>query len=477
MVKCNCRIATTIIVLCTCVVFCGYIVIYPRKDVVQAPTSIVAHVPDITGKSARGSDRSDEGPASMVDPEHRTKPLDESMGHDAFDLTALAGMPKAYGEILLNYTQAVSEAIRPSPLTRRRFYHKEVKPAFQDNVTYNPSDYEYPDGANPIYDRDVVVPLVLLPRPESVRTWSASTEARALGWRSEESVIENRGSVYGRTVIFQPGKLSVNPSSFPASPFEADIPSAHLYVMVYETTYFLDLGKVVLTPHYELTLRGGGPLDRLAVLRLGEEGGAQLLGELITVPPYLKNNRLRWVSIGDGSNVRRFLAYSLLDGNGARRMKISEGVLTSSRISPYVRPLVCDQHQPKIKQHDTLLLPTPMRWPPNLNAWVESHGDNHAHEEWCLDDWFPAQKDACWVIREADDSKPLQESFLLMSASEESDRPVFFVALFAETEPKQLVKELAALYKVSADTALNSPETMERLNSLYEKVRDFPLTK
>ena len=64
-----------------------------------------------------------------------------------------------------------------------------------------------------------------------------------------------------------------------------------------------------------------------------------------------------------------------------------------------------------------------------------------------------------------------------MPASEESDRPVFFIALFAETEPKQLIKELAALYKVSADTALNSPETMERLNSLYEKVRDFPLAK
>ena len=94
-----------------------------------------------------------------------------------------------------------------------------------------------------------------------------------------------------------------------------------------------------------------------------------------------------------------------------------------------------------------------------------------------MDDWFPAQKDACWDIREAEDSKPLQESFLLMPASEKSDRPVFFIALFAETEPKQLVRELAALYKVSPDTALNSPATMQRLNALYEKVRDFPLTK
>ena len=81
------------------------------------------------------------------------------------------------------------------------------------------------------------------------------------------------------------------------------------------------------------------------------------------------------------------------------------------------------------------------------------------------------------MIREAEDSKPLQESFLLMPAEEKSDRPVFFIALFAETEPKQLIKELAALYKVSPDTALNSPETMERLNNLYQQVRDFPLSK
>ena len=94
-----------------------------------------------------------------------------------------------------------------------------------------------------------------------------------------------------------------------------------------------------------------------------------------------------------------------------------------------------------------------------------------------MDEWFPAQKDACWVIREAKDSKPLQESFLLMPANGPSDRPVFFIALFAETEPKQLVQELATLYKVSPDAALNSSETMERLNALYEKVRDFPLAK
>ena len=146
-------------------------------------------------------------------------------------------------------------------------------------------------------------------------------------------------------------------------------------------------------------------------------------------------------------------------------------------ISRFVRPLLCELYQPKIKQHDELLLPVPLAWPPTMAEFRRLKIDCEPHEEWCLDDWFPAQKDSCWVIREAEDSKPLQESFLLMPASEKSDRPVFFIALFAETEPKQLVKELAALYKVSPDTALNSPETMQRLNALYEKVRDFPLDK
>jgi hypothetical protein len=149
--------------------------------------------------------------------------------------------------------------------------------------------------------------------------------------------------------------------------------------------------------------------------------------------------------------------------------------LKGTPMSPYVRPLVCELHQPKIKQHDELLLPTPLAWPPTSKDQFSVETD--PHEEWCLDDWFPAQKDCCWVIREAEDSKPLQESFLLMAASEPSDRPVFFIALFAETEPKQLLAELAALYKVSAETALNSAETTQRLNSLYEKVRDFPLGK
>ena len=63
-----------------------------------------------------------------------------------------------------------------------------------------------------------------------------------------------------------------------------------------------------------------------------------------------------------------------------------------------------------------------------------------------------------------------------MPASEKSDRPIFFIALSAEPEPKPLIKKLvAALYKVSPDKALKSLETMEKLNALSPKVKDFPL--
>jgi hypothetical protein len=247
------------------------------------------------------------------------------------------------------------------------------------------------------------------------------------------------------------------------------------YVPEHDTMFFLKLGKLVDTSYYDYA-KGGILKDRLRDLHLGEKDGAKLLGEIVTGPAWPRNTRLRWVSIQKQSSVRRFLSYSLVDGNGARRDRNGD-LLTNSRLSPYVRPLICEQHQPRINQHDELLLPTPLAWPSSSKAWSELDIQEDPHEEWCLDDWFPTQKDACWVIREAEDSKPLQESFLLMPAIEKSERPVFFIALFAETEPKQLLKELAALYNVSADKALNSPETMERLNSLYEKVRDFPLDK
>lgn len=396
------------------------------------------------------------------DPERRLQQLGNVTDDKLVDTTAFAGMPERYAEVVSTYTESVLSAINATPITRQRYYHKD-----RDGEAAR-----FPDYVNPIRDRDVVVPLVVFPRPDAVRTWAASKKAQSLGWRADGKAVEKRGSVYGRSLIYEAGIRSSPPLSVPAVQFETDIPSGGLYIPEHNDSFFFKLGKMVLTPSYDDSPHRA-LMDESADLRLGEKEGARLLGELITVPAYLPNNRLRWVSIRNGSNVRQCLAYSLLDGNGPKR----PGRFAESKngpISPYVRPLICARHQPQIKQHDELLLPTPLGWPPTSGDMERFQS---AHEEWCLDDWFPAQKDACWVIREAEDSKPLQESFLLMPVSEKSERPVFFIALFAETEPKQLINELAALYKVSPDAALNSPETMQRLNSLYEKVRDFPLAK
>jgi hypothetical protein len=398
------------------------------------------------------------------DVEQRVQKLGNAAEDKRIETSALEGLPAAYVRAVTEYVEAACEALKTEPIKRKKFYHRPRGP--RSKVT------PYPDDANPVYDRDVIVPIALLPRPEAVKSWSVSAKGRSLGWRTAESVSEHRGSVYGRTLIYEPGTRSKNPQSLPSIPFEAEFYSWDLYVKgPGDDTFFLKLGKLVLEPHYDSP--HPAPVDQSAVLRLGEKSGAKLLGEFVTIPACLKNARLRWTTITDDSGTRQFLAYALLDGNGVKRdshfQKTGDGVL-----SPYVRPLLCEGHQPKVKQHDELLLPTPLGWPPTYAEWK---GDEDAHEEWCLDDWFPAQPDACWVIREAEDSKPLQESFLLMPAAEPSDRPVFFIALFAETEPMRLVKELAALYQVSPDAALNSPETMERLNALYEKVRDFPLSQ
>ncbi len=415
-----------------------------------------------------GEERSYKRLPPVVDPEHRIAPLDATSSNEQWDLTAFTGMPDKYKEAILDYTQAVFTEIGAIPLTRRRFYHQDRRgQKISPGVSWDP----YPDDANPIYDKDVAVPIVALPRPDAVNQWSASTKARSAGWCTQNEAVEGRGSVYGRTLIFEWGKRSVNPVTVPACPFETNIPSWDLYVPEHDRSYFLELGKIVVEPCYN------GPgrtlLDLTAELHLGEEEGAKSLGELVTVPACLKNRRLRWVWCQNGSATRQFLAYSLLDGNGAKRARRFQDS-PDGPLSPYVRPLNCERHQPRIKQHDLLLQPTPLGWAPNL--WDKASTQN-PHEEWCLDDWFPAQEDACWVVRETEESKPLQESFSLMAARDKSDRPVFLVALFAETKPEPLLKELAALYKVSADSALGSPETMQRLHEFYEKVRDFPLSK
>lgn len=409
--------------------------------------------------SAPQQDSSYKQVESPRDTERRQERLGDAAEDKLLDLTAFVGMPEPYAVAVSKYVEAIVSTVKADSIKRQRYY----RPGRRRGDGYS-------DAAIPVYDRDVIVSLALLPRPSAVRKWSASDKARSLGWWTEDKISQHRGSVYGRTLIFEPGKLSTIFVATPPVPFEDDYDWDLGFV---EAQYMLDLRKVVLSPDYHAH---GGLRDQAADLRLGENDGAKLLGEFITIPAHYQNSRLRWVTLRNDTGIRRCLAYALFDGNGAARPPKDES-LKSQKISPHIRPLICERHQPKIKQHDELLLPTPLGWPPTEKDRRQTKLDNIPHEEWCLDEWFPAQKDACWVIREAKDSKPLQESFLLMPANGPSDRPVFFIALFAETEPKQLVQELATLYKVSPDAALNSSETMERLNALYEKVRDFPLAK
>lgn len=403
------------------------------------------------------------------DLERRLERLPDGEKNQTVDVSAFAEMPEPYTAAVAKYVEAVSSELKVEPIKRQRFYHVDQKSPGPD-----PDPTPYPDQAYPIPDHETNVPLVLLPRPEVVSKWASSPAAQQSGWRTAPAGPEKRGTVYGRTIVFEPGKRSKNPVGVPSAPVGSAIPSWDLYIPEHDTSFFLQLQKLVLSPTY----KGPGSLvsEGTEPLVLGEPGGGKLLGEFNSVPAHLKNDRLWWTAIQHGAEVRSFLAYSLLDGNGAKRAKRFQQT-ADGPISPYVRPLTCKLHQPKTKQHDDLLLPAPGGWAPTYNHRQQYRTSHEGNEFWCLDDWFPAQPHACWVVREAKDSKPIQESFLLMPASEKSDRPVFFIALFAETEPKRLIAELAALYKVSPDAALNSPETLDRLNRLYEQVRNYPLTK
>ncbi|MCY2967064.1 MAG: hypothetical protein NT069_26085, partial [Planctomycetota bacterium] len=109
-----------------------------------------------------------------------------------------------------------------------------------------------------------------------------SSEGKTAGWRSAPVDGENRGSIYGRTLIFEPGTRSENPESLPAAPLGTDIPSWDAYVSEHDQSFFLELKKLVLTPQYDHSL--DRVFDDSRSLRLEESNGATLLGEFITVP-------------------------------------------------------------------------------------------------------------------------------------------------------------------------------------------------
>jgi len=399
----------------------------------------------------------------IVDPERRTEPLGEAPD-EFLDLSALDGMPDDYGRIVVEYVEAVLDELQTAPLMRERYYHVD---RFNGN-TFS----RFPDDANPMLDRKAPVSLVMLPRPDAVRNWVKSTQARKAGWRAMDDALSDPGTVHGRTLIFEAGEQSEDPDGIPAAPMGTLIPSWSQYAAALDShrSFFLPLGKIVLEPFFN----GADNLllDGSRYLRLGEVGGATLLGELLTVPLHLENQRLRWASRKVGSTTEQFLAYSLIDGNGARRIPLNKTFQISDlgKVSPYLRPLNCDGHQPRINQHDLLLLPVPIGWPPSSGDRVRTQ---HPHEEWSFDDWFPAQQDACWVIRETAESMPLKEAFVLMPAREDSALPVFLIVLFAETEPAKLVRELASLYEVPAESLLTAKEKMARLRRLYEIVSTY----
>lgn len=400
---------------------------------------------------------------AVVDPERRTETRSE-VQDESLDLTALTGMPDDYRRNVVDYVELALDKLQVEPLIRKRYYHVD---RFDWNK-YSP----FPDDANPVLDRDVRIPVLILPRPETVENWVRSKRAIKAGWRMMNDALCDPGTVYGRTLIFEAGERSEDPDGLPAVPMGTLIPSWSDYATALDShrSFFPRLGKIVLMPFFNGA--DNRLLDGSLRLRLGEIGGARLLGELLTVPLHLKNQRLHWASREVGSRTETFLAYTVIDGNGARRVRSNQTFQESDsgELSPYLRPLNCERHQPRIKQHDLLLLPVPIAWPPSSADRMRTQ---HPHEAWSFDDWFPAQPDACWVIRETADSTPLKESFVLMPAREESELPVFLIVLFAETEPARLVRELSSLYEVPAEPVLTSEELMGRLRRLYEEVSAF----
>lgn len=153
----------------------------------------------------------------VQDPERRREQLGSDTNEKRIDMTALTGLPEPYSDVVSEYVESVISAIKAAPIKRRRFYHQEIDPTSET--------HPYPDGKRLITDRDVIVPLVVLPRPDVVRQWSASPAGQSSGWLTEDEAAKNRGSVYGRTLIFKPGKLSEDPVTVPASPFESWIRS------------------------------------------------------------------------------------------------------------------------------------------------------------------------------------------------------------------------------------------------------------
>ncbi|MCY2967063.1 MAG: hypothetical protein NT069_26080, partial [Planctomycetota bacterium] len=87
------------------------------------------------------------------DPERRREPLVDRSSDTTLDVSAFNGMPKSHVAAVREYIDAVCAAIQAEPVRRKRFVHQD-NPDSRRNVAF-------PDDANVVADRDMVVPLVV----------------------------------------------------------------------------------------------------------------------------------------------------------------------------------------------------------------------------------------------------------------------------------------------------------------------------
>jgi hypothetical protein len=159
-----------------------------------------------------GGNEAGNGPKSLEtfragDMEKRTSRLPKSAIDKAYDVTALEGMPEKYGETLTSYTNSVLTVLGTVPMRRHRFYHRE-----------SPGDGFFPMVVRPIYDTEITIPIVILPRPTAVTAWAGSAGAKAIGWHPMDEALKKSDLVYGHAVLFQRGPESEKPITTPALP-------------------------------------------------------------------------------------------------------------------------------------------------------------------------------------------------------------------------------------------------------------------
>lgn len=398
-----------------------------------------------------------------VDPEKRTQKLPEGAATQRIDDSAFDKLPMPYRDAACAYAEALIHEVGPKLIVRDRYYHKT-----RENRADQHPYIAFPDDVNPILDRQVEVPLTIFPRTETVRRWSGTAQAKTRGWVTESDVAAYRSRLYGKTVLFSAGVESREPDHIPASPLGYPIPSFVEYVTAFSfnSQFFLPQGKIVCAPVLRTATRPH--TDGTESLSIGQPQGAETLAEIMTVPAHAENRRLRWVRVTrPGEDERRFLAHVLCDGNGARRARWLRD-LPDDATSLYVRPLTCEQYSPRIQKHSLLLLPTPLDWPKGRDGSTDQWDP---HEEWCFDDWFARQDHSCWVLREAPDSKPLRETFVLMPAIQSSELPIFSIYVFVETAPEKLVKELSVLFRTDAKAVLAKPGKLRALRRLHDQLR------